>query len=115
MREYRNNCLLKLKAKLLFLLITIFYFGLLLITVLHSIRMNYLMEGIVRLVIVVTAFAFGSYIMFHYSIWKRHKRHVPNSNELQEFETTKWHMISDKIIAILFLLVGVILMTINLL
>lgn len=103
-----------IKTKLSVVIAVVLYFGLLALTMYLKISQNGVNENIIRLAVVVSAFGLGSYIMFFYSEKRLAKRHVVQNTE-REFGITKKRIIIDKIIAVLFLIVGVVLMVLTIL
>ncbi|MHB8131211.1 MAG: hypothetical protein ACYDEX_19695 [Mobilitalea sp.] len=96
-------------------LVGVLYFGLLAFTMYQKISRAGVTEYLVQMSIIVIAFAFGGYYMYFSSLRKIQKRHVSDNSRMEEFEISKWIILTDKIIATLCIIVGVLFMLFTLL
>jgi len=97
------------------ILIGVLYFGLLAFTMYQKISRTGVTEDLLQMSIIVIAFAFGGYYMYFSSLHKIERRHVPDNTRMEEFEISKWNIITDKIIATLCFIVGMLFMVFTIL
>jgi len=102
------------KKKTITIVIAVVYFGLLAYTMLTNIYQYGVTKGIIYLGCITTALAFGSYVMFNFSAKQDKNKQEPENEQIEKFEKSRHHLLSERVIGTVSLILGVLFMIMNL-